>query len=245
LQAVPPYSKLAYIYDRLMDHVNYKAWCQYVLELIQHTGKHVETLVDLACGTGSMLLEFRRDISNLIGCDQSQAMIHMAGKKLYHQGIQLIQNNISEIALTAQVTDSAILMYDSLNYILNEDILEKTLTEINRILKRQGIFIFDVVSENHCIEYYSDYLESEYWNEDGYSRYSYYDPVNKVQSNEFRIVLSGKTYMEIHFQRIYSVDYLKSILNENNFEILGLYCDFKNNNASGEAGRIHFVSMKR
>lgn len=245
MNTVAPYSKLAFIYDRLMDHVCYKSWCRYLLGLINHTGRRVDSLVDLACGTGSMLRGLYSEVAFLIGCDQSRQMIDIARNKLHKKNVLLFLSSINEIAIEDNSVDSALLMYDSLNYITDDDSIERTFNEINRILKKGGIFIFDVVLEQHCLEHYSDYLESEYWEKDGYTRHSYYDPIKKIQSNEFRIILSGKTYIEVHLQKIYPVDYLKNVLRKSSFDIFGLYEDFTNDDSFNETGRIHFVNIKR
>jgi hypothetical protein len=131
-----------------------------------------------------------------------------------------------------------------LNYLIDEDSLINSLAEIHRILKKNGLFIFDVVSESHCIEHYGDFHESEYWDNEGYSRHSFYDSKNRFQFNEFRIVINGETFIEKHQQKVYDFDYLKTILNKNKFEIIGTFNDFSNEATETNPGRIHFLCTK-
>lgn len=148
------------------------------------------------------------------------------------------------MAIKDDCFDCALFLYDSLNYLIDDISLENSLKEIHRILKKGGIFIFDVVSENHCIEHYGDFHESEYWDDEGYSRHSFYDPTNGYQFNDFRIVIKGETFIEKHQQKVYRIDYLRSALNKKSFKIIGTYNDFSYEEANSSPGRIHFLCTK-
>jgi len=244
MELIKPYMKLAEIYDRLMDHVDYVNWSNYIINLIKNSGRDVGSVIDLSCGTGSLLTQLQDKIHTIFGCDNSKEMIREARKKnkLYFE--VLFVNDIREMALKDDCFDCALFLYDSLNYLVDNISLENSLLEINRILKKGGLFIFDVVSENHCIEHYGDYHESEYWEDAGYSRHSFYDPQNGFQFNEFRIDIRGETYIEKHQQKVYDIDYLKRIINKNSFKIIGTYNDFSNQDTDLASGRIHFLCTK-
>jgi SAM-dependent methyltransferase len=244
MTTTPPYSKLAMIYDRLMDHVDYDLWSEYILKLLGLSPAKIDSLIDLSCGTGSLLYYLDKIIPDVYGCDISAEMIYEAKtKKNLDPGIIFI-NDLQNIAVKSNSFDSALVLYDSLNYLVDEGSLGKSLVEIHRILKPDGVFIFDVVSENHCLEHYLDYHESEYWGDDGYSRHSYYDSKNGYQYNDFRIVLKGQTYIERHTQKIYGLDDLRSALADNSFKVIGTYEDFTNDYSSENAGRFHFLCLK-
>ena len=132
-------------------------------------------------------------------------MIYQSWKKNNSEQVHLFINNIQEIAIKDGQFDCALLLYDTLNYIIDKKLLKKSLIEIRRILNPSGLFIFDIVTDQHCREYYADNYESEYWDNVGYSRHSYYDANNGYQYTEFRIVKNGHTYFEKHKQRIYSI----------------------------------------
>jgi SAM-dependent methyltransferase len=244
MESIKPYIKLAEIYDRLMDHVDYSSWSDYIINLINISDRNVESAIDLSCGTGSLITELQGKIHTIFGCDNSKEMICEARKKnqLYFE--VLFVNDIREMALRDDCFDCALFLYDSLNYLVDNISLENSLLEINRILKKGGLLIFDVVSESHCIEHYGDYHESEYWEENGYSRHSFYDPQNGFQFNEFRIVIRGETFVEKHQQKVYDIEYLKNILNKNSFKIIGTYTDFSDQDTDINPGRIHFLCSK-
>jgi len=241
---IKPYMKLAEIYDRLMDHVDYSHWSDYILNLIDLTGEEVFTVIDLSCGTGSLLNQLQGKIPTIFGCDNSKEMILQARKKKKVNSGYLFINDIRNMAISDDCFDCALLLYDSLNYLIDDISLDNSLKEINRILRRGGIFIFDVVSENHCIEHYGNFYESEYWNDDGYSRHSFYDPIKGYQFNDFRIVIKGKTFIEKHQQKVYGIEYLKNILNNRSFKIINTYNDFSDQEVDENLGRIHFLCIK-
>jgi len=151
----------------------------------------------------------------VFGCDSSGAMIGQACKKNDLRKIPFFINDIRNIALPNKCVDVAVLLYDSLNYLLDEEALMTAIAEIYRILAGSGLFIFDIVSEKHCLHYYADYQENEYWGQAGYSRHSYFNQDLSRQYNDFRIVLNGFTYKERHVQQIYATDYLVDILQAN------------------------------
>lgn len=244
MNIIAPYIKLSEIYDRLMDHVDYKHWSDYILKLIKRTGREVESVIDLSCGTGSFINQMNGKIDTIIGCDNSREMIREAVKKKNINSDYLFVNDIRKSAIKGNCFDCVLFLYDSLNYLIDNISLENSLTEIYRILSNNGIFIFDVVSESHCIEHYGDFHESEYWDDEGYSRHSFYDSENGYQFNEFRIVIKGETYIEKHQQKVYDLDYLKSVLNKCQFKIIGTYNDFSDQKTDTIPGRVHFLCTK-
>ncbi len=242
---VKPYNKLAEIYDQLMDHVDYDQWSSYVLRLINKYHHNPQFIIDLSCGTGNFFLPLYKHFKSLIGCDLSIEMVYQSMKKVESERISLFVNDIQEMAIADDRFDCALLLYDSLNYILDEKLLEKSLKEINRILKKGGIFIFDIVSDFHCREYYANNDESEYWDDLGYSRHSYYDEGSSYQYTEFRIVLNGHTFFEEHKQRIYSTNNLKEVLKKSTFEVMEVNNNFPQEEVTEDrSGRTHFVCRK-
>jgi len=244
MDLMEPYIKLAEIYDRLMDHVDYSHWSDYILNLINNSGREVGSIIDLSCGTGSLIHQLQGKIHTIFGCDNSKEMIREAHKKKKINPDDLFVNDIREAAIKDNCFDCVLFLYDSLNYLIDDISLKNSLVEIYRILKKNGLFIFDVVSEEHCIEHYGDFHESEYWEDEGYSRHSFYDSENKFQFNEFRIVIKGETFIEKHQQKVYDLDYLKNILSKSHFKTIGTYNDFSDQAIERNPGRIHFLCTK-
>ncbi len=243
MKEVNPYEKLAFIYDQLMDHVDYENWALYILSLINRLEMNINSVIDLSCGTGSLLFHVKNNFEKTYGCDQASSMIALAREK--HSQTPLFTNDVRRMAIKDNSVDCALFLYDSLNYITQLDDLKGSLKEVHRILTADGLFIFDIVSASHCREHYADYHESEYWDNVGYNRHSYYNQEKGMQFNDFRIVINGKTYFEKHSQRVYSVEFLSDILTEHSFEIVNIFDEFSFEKADKESGRMHLVCKCR
>ena len=99
MDLIKPYTKLSGIYDRLMDHVDYSHWSEYILRLINHSGGEVRSVIDLSCGTGSLLSHLQGKIYTIFGCDNSKEMINEAQKKKEPYCEKLFVNDIKNMAI--------------------------------------------------------------------------------------------------------------------------------------------------
>jgi len=69
VQHCQPYSGLAAIYDRVMDHVHYKAWEQYIVSRFMRYHASVTSILEIACGTGSFSQYLLSDNYRVPGVD--------------------------------------------------------------------------------------------------------------------------------------------------------------------------------
>jgi SAM-dependent methyltransferase len=240
-----PYEKLGLIYDRLMEHVDYKMWSEYIVRLTKNIAGSVGSVADLACGTGNFLIYFKNTFPFVAGCDLSEVMIQQACQKRELKGVPLFISDIQHIALPNKCVNLAVLLYDSLNYLTEAAALNRAMAETNRILTDNGLFIFDIVSEKHCLKYYADYHENEYWGSTGYSRYSHFDQKEGFQYNDFRIVLNGFSFRERHVQKIYAIEYLASVLQQNSFKVINIFEEFSFEKVTEKTERMHFLCQKK
>ena len=73
------YGVFAEFYDRLTTDVAYGSWADYLLSLFEKHGRgRPETLLDLACGSGSLSLELASRGVDVIGVDGSEDMLSLA-----------------------------------------------------------------------------------------------------------------------------------------------------------------------
>jgi ubiquinone/menaquinone biosynthesis C-methylase UbiE len=239
-----PYEKLALIYDQLMNHVDYEMWSLYVINLMDKFDTNIHSVADLACGTGNFLPFLKKRYPHIYGCDLSEAMVRQATKKRELRSVPIFISDVCSISLHDNCVNAALLLYDSLNYLLDLSALNKAISEVKRILKPSGLFIFDVVSEKHCKKYYADFHENEFWHRTGYSRHSYFDEGKGYQYNDFRIILDGFTYSERHVQKIYATSILIDTLQSHSLEIIDILEEFSFEKAKDTTERMHFLCQK-
>ena len=83
------YSFLAGCYDQLTYDVDYAAWADYIEKHFQKRPLPGRTVLDLACGTGSLTWELALRGYELIGVDQSPEMLAEAAEK--NRGVSPIE----------------------------------------------------------------------------------------------------------------------------------------------------------
>ncbi|RMF61627.1 MAG: class I SAM-dependent methyltransferase [Calditrichaeota bacterium] len=246
LRSIPPYSMLALVYDKMMEHVNYRKWAKYIAlickeEKVWKQGK----LLDIGCGTGRFIKEIGRLGQVADGCDPSSDMLKSALKKVpertfYQCGLP----DLVEIPPQSYLIMTC--LYDTFNYLMEEEAVVNGLNMVHQKLLPGGLFIFDLVSELHCRQYFQGYYDSEVLNNDyAYSRESFYHEEDKIQYNWIRIYTPEGIFEEEHKQRIYDFSYIHSLITEKTpFTLLHVYDEFSLEPLSPLSGRAHFILKK-
>lgn len=140
------YSEFAYLYDRLMaDDFDYEKWYQYIEEIFEQD-KKPKTILEMACGTGSLSYYFAKAGYDLTAFDLSEEMLSIAYNKLINfNNIELLQLDMREFSFDKKF-DSIIATCDSINYIIETSELLKTFKNVYNHLNDKGLFIFDINS---------------------------------------------------------------------------------------------------
>ena len=55
------YRDFAFIYDELMDDVDYDRWVEYIEEIIKSEGAEVQNILELACGTENLTIPLTKN----------------------------------------------------------------------------------------------------------------------------------------------------------------------------------------
>ena len=139
------YTALAASYDRLTNDVDYEATVDFYMEILKREGLHPRTVVDLACGTGSVTEILARRGYRVIGIDMSEEMLTVASMKTQNLDPmpQFSCQYLQEMRLPRGV-DMAVCALDSLDYILNPADCKEAIRRTYKALNPGGIFIFDV-----------------------------------------------------------------------------------------------------
>ncbi|XMB85134.1 class I SAM-dependent methyltransferase [Mycoplasmatota bacterium WC44] len=133
------YKKFAYVYDSLVD-VNYNE----LLDIINENVKEGSTILDLACGTGTMINLLSQAGYNMIGADISEEMLEIARGK--NPDSRLFVHDLKE-DFFIEPLDAITCSVDSMNYLLNIHEVENLIKNVSKNLE-WGTFIFDVHSES-------------------------------------------------------------------------------------------------
>ena len=139
------YKNLAQSYDRLTNDVEYEAVVAFYRQILQAEGVQPRTVVDLACGTGSVALLLARQGLQVTAVDMSEDMLCIAAQKAQELDVppRFICQKLQQLHLPRGV-DLAVCALDSMDYITDPKDCEEAIRRVYRVLNPGGCFIFDV-----------------------------------------------------------------------------------------------------
>lgn len=248
----PEYSTLAEIYDALMKDVDYDVWADFIDEVIQVHHPNPKTVLELACGTGSLSFSLAK-----IGCykltatDKSAAMINKAKEKAGRENIAVKLQQMDFLNINLQQTyDIVVSIFDSVNYLHTKAEIKRMLAELKKIMDKNSLFIFDFTTPKNSIQAieYLDNEEEITKNNYHFFRESRYDAKQQIHYNIFNInklADDGETvlerFTEEHRQRIYSLKQMQEIICETDFRVVAQYSEFDLDKATSDSLRITMV----
>ena len=241
---VPAYSWLAAHYDRLMGHVHYDAWAYALQRILKRHKKKPRRLLELGAGTCTLAkvldlpsLEFQ------VHTDLSLPMLQNAG-----DGFPLPRAAADACAIPFQPSFDLVLMcYDALNY-LPPGLMRQALEEVHRVLLPEGVFLFDITTEENSLEWFEDYCDVLEVDGGMMVRRSDYDSANRVQHNHFDLFVPAgngqyRREKEHHVQYIYPVATLLLWLEECRFQVLDVLDAHSLKTAGPKSERIHILAQ--
>lgn len=140
------YEYLAGCYDIFTTDVDYGRWADY-LERHFRTGKlPIRTVLDLACGTGSLTCLLAERGYDMTGVDLSAEMLSVAmekGRELSVEPPLFLNQSMDRLDLYDTV-DACVCCLDSINYVTRPAVLRRAFQRVHLFLTPGGMFIFDI-----------------------------------------------------------------------------------------------------
>lgn len=140
------YEVFSAFYDALTENVEYAAWAEYILALFDRfSGKKPKTVLDLACGTGSLTEQLLKRGLRVIGVDGSAEMLASAQQKTapFGKKVLLLCQDMCALELGGTV-DGAVCMLDSFSHLTTTAAVKAALCDVADSLPVGGVLIFDV-----------------------------------------------------------------------------------------------------
>ena len=240
------YSAFAAGYDRMMGDVDYDGWANYIDSFLKEAG--AKTILECACGTGSLTVRLGRMGYAVTGSDLSEDMLMVARQKALDGGLRslpFVCQDMRRIALHKPV-DAVVCACDGVNYLLvgAEDFFRAAYTA----LKPGGILLFDVSSAYKLSATLANNTFAATGEDWAYIWENAWHPrLSRVDMALTGFLKQGADYArfeEHHSQRAYTEDELRSSLVSSGFGDIQVYEAFTREAPSATAERLQFVARK-
>lgn len=245
------YNVLAQYYDDFMDEIPYAEWAEYIEELIQKYNKSRNEklqLLDIGCGTGALLEFLDSDKYSILGIDKSSEMINQARRK----NIKNSEFRAADILdfNSEKKFDIIISTFDSLNYILDYEDIEKVFSKTYDLINEEGIFIFDITTENNSLEYFYDEIYYNEYESFNYVRHSHYSEDEKIQYTDltFYSRIADNLYSlteEFHKQRVYDMKEIEKAFKNSGWQLIKAEDSYTREKADDKSNRICYILEKK
>ena len=246
------YEALAASYDGLTYDIPYDDVLRFMQQLLNKAGVKPETVVDLACGTGSLSVRLAKAGYRVYGVDLSEDMLTVAMNKAMELEENMpffICQNMCELELPEQV-DWVVCMLDSINYLADPDDCAAMIRQVAACLKPGGMFIFDFntpyklrgldgqvfLDENedsYCV-WRAEFDEEENICYYGIDLFQYVEEENLWERS-----------FEEHREYAYTPEQLTAYLQQAGFESITLYGDGELRAPTQTEQRIYITAIKR
>ena len=240
------YTGFAAVYDIFMDNVPYEEWSSYLHGLLLEHGIEEGIVLDLGCGTGAMTERLAAFGYDMIGVDNSEDMLELAMEKRVQSG-----QDMREFELYGTVR-AAVSVCDSVNYITEPEELKEVFRLVNNYLDPEGVFIFDFNTVYKYKEVMGDTVIAEDRGECSFIWDNYYYDEEKI--NEYDLTLfireEGKEknlyrkYQETHYQRGYTLDEMKELIQSSGLIFETAYDAFTHEAPTEKSERIYIIARE-
>lgn len=255
------YLDFAGVYDELMDEVPYEQWCETIASFIEKYGvskperdtedvlaSERNLVLDMGCGTGTLTELLFRKGYDMIGLDNSEAMLDKATEKKEKSGAEILYllQDMRELSLYSTV-GTVISVCDSLNYILEEDELLECFRLVNNYLYPGGIFIFDFNTVYKYRDVIGDTTIAENRENCSFIWENYYDPEGELNEYDLTVFVKEegdifRRFQETHIQRGYCVEQMKRLVEQAGMHVLEIRDADTGGQVSQTSERVYIVA---
>lgn len=247
------YTSFAQVYDLFMDNVPYEKWSTYLEEILAEEGICDGILLDLGCGTGKLTRIMAEKGFDMIGIDNSMEMLDMAREQEYDReepsGILYLLQDMREFELYGTVR-AVVSICDSINYIIEDEELEQVFRLVNNYLDPKGIFIFDLNTVYKYRELLGETTISENREEGSFIWDNFFDEEEQINQYDLTLFIKEehdlyRKYEETHFQRAYTLERVKELLEKAGMEFVTAYDAFTKETVKETSERIYVIARER
>lgn len=257
------YSDFADVYDELMDATPYGEWRDRIIGYIEKYGvsrperdaqdvleSERNLVLDLGCGTGTLTEMLYAAGYDMVGVDNSDAMLQKAMDKKMETGSEILYlcQDMRGLALYSTV-GTVISVCDSINYILEPEELLEVFSLVNNYLYPEGIFIFDFNTDYKYREVIGDTVIAENREDCSFIWENFYDEEQQINEYDLTLFLQREGELfervtETHFQRGYTPEEIRELLEQAGLVLLEMKDGDTCGEVTAESQRICVVARE-
>ncbi len=243
------YESLAESYDRLTNDVPYEKILAFAQSLLAERGLRPRSVLDLACGTGAMSVLLAQAGYGVIGVDMSEEMLTVATEKAWELSDNrpfFVRQRMERLRLPEPV-DLVLCCLDSINYLTNPQDCQETFRRVYENLTPGGAFLFDVNTPEKLHNMDGQVFLDE--DKDVYCVWrGMFDQKENICYYGMDIFQRhGKLWersQEEHREYAYSMEELKTYLEQAGFRGITLYGDLRHEAPKEGEQRVYFMAVK-
>lgn len=235
-----PYKAVSTIYNHIMHKLSYHEWAKYVSEIKTFYKNDSGRFLEIACGTGNLNYYLEKIFNDIVMLDISKSMldkVKSTNKRVCADMTRLpFKSDFDFIYST----------FDSINYITDEEEIQKYFGEVRNILSNDGIFTFDASLEKNSLKNAKRLNRNGQFMGIKYQQSSFYEEDVKIHRNRFSMKLeNGEIIEEVHTQKIYDFEFYFDASETAGLKVVDCYEAFTFEDANYDSERIQFIMKKR
>ncbi|WP_296111859.1 class I SAM-dependent methyltransferase [uncultured Anaerococcus sp.] len=240
------YGEFSYIYDKLSFDIEYEKYAKNIKELAKEYKIGNTNMLELACGSGMLTNYFFDDFSRIDALDISTDMLNCFAEKYDNNKVNLIFYDMVEYE-KKDFYDLIVILLDSINYVTKPADLKKLFRNSYDNLRDESLLVFDINSEMKMREIFgSECYVYEY--EDIFYTWDNYLEDDLIDMNlNFFVENPDGTYKRIEEyqqERIYTIDYVKKLLEEVGFTDIRIFDEDTFGKVTEDTLRVLFSARK-
>lgn len=244
------YEYLAQCYDQFTEDVDYERWADYVERHFARSRLPIHTVLDLACGTGSLTRLLALRGYEMIGADLSEEMLAQAAEKCRGVGDPepiFLHQAMEELDLYGTI-DACVCCLDSVNYVTRSGKLARAFQRVHTFLMPGGLFLFDINTPDKLRGLDGQMFLDE--TEDAYCVWrAEYAPRRRMCTYGMDIFQRTEDdlwqrWEEVHEEFAYEPEELEQMLHQAGFRQIKQFGELRMRAPRAGEGRIFFAARK-
>ena len=234
---------LSEFYDELVG-ADYPKICDFIINKVRSYCPNAEIGVDLGCGSGSLTAMLAQNGLDMIGIDNSPAMLARAAEKKADPDVLYLLQPMDEIDLSGPA-DLFVSTLDSVNYLDSARALDRMISRVSLFANPNALFIFDINTKYKYTQLHEKNLIYEtddavlIWENDFDDPKMYYDLLYFRKAGALY-----KREEEQQIQTYFDPDMVIELLKKHGFSVLTIEDDYTSRAVSAQTERIVFTAQK-